>query len=128
MSDRRSTPRNVLSKLLKPSVSKRYYQNVIVPADRVIDSALDDMETEEPSFMDWLERNPDLDTLLSAHQAAVYRTITHGSASGVPIEKVIQRIDALTYRLTAAIALSAVRHERGATPFSFERFYEDEFE
>lgn len=115
----KTTPRNVLETVLKKVVTPPFLQNVVLPADRVTDEALDTMEFEEPSFMAWIQEDPEIENLFRAHAAAVFRTLQIASSQGLSMEQVMRRIDALSYRLSATVALNATMRERNKEPFSW---------
>lgn len=106
-----TTQRRLLRGLLRHFVSREFYRNTVVKADARVDAALDLLEYEEPTLLEWMTRGEG-DQLLRAHTAAMTATILKSQQSGLPLEKVVHRLEGLTYRLMGAVAVESTMRAR----------------
>ena len=104
--------RRLLSRHLRHHVVPEYFQQTVAPADEAMDNALDQLETEEPSLLEWLGSEPTMRCLLDAHGAATFVALALSQSSGLPLDKVTRRLDGLVYRLVATVALEATMRAR----------------
>lgn len=107
-----STARKLLRRYLKPYVADEFFRVVVKPADLHTDRSLDQLETEEPSLLNFIQNEPKLANLLSAHSAATAVTIMRGNQYRLSIEDTVSRLDSLTYRLVATVIMETTMRTR----------------
>lgn len=104
--------RRLLRRFLRPFVNDEFFSETIRPADRRIDAALDQLESEEPSLLEFLSHDEGIQKLLDAHSAATAFALSQGLQVKMPFEQIIKRLDQLTYRVLATVAVEATARAR----------------
>ncbi len=104
-------PKRVLERLLTGQLSDTQMPEVR-DADVFVDSTLDVLGREEPTLSGWLDDDPQVRALLRASATASYALIMKDQRDGISLVETIKRLDALTQRAVATVALAAVMRER----------------
>jgi len=105
------SPRRQLARLVRKH--KVEVKNTDIEfGDKWIDEALTVIETEEPSMLDWLSKDPELQTAFRSTLYGIYASIKRDVTRGASIQDTIKWIDFLNYRLTCAVAWYASQRER----------------
>lgn len=110
--------RQVMARVLQPLDITDSNRREIELADTYIDDALDAVDNEEPSLLEWLSTDLDLSRLFFANRSTIYWLIVSDSQKGIPLGTTVQKIDALTSRLLAAtswraLMLARAEHREG---------------
>jgi hypothetical protein len=84
----------------------------VTVADSTIDESLVQLETEEPTLLSWLSNDAKVARVLRANAEATKLTIVRGLQTNTPLDTVLSRVDGLSYRASAALAMRAVQRDR----------------
>lgn len=84
----------------------------IAQADAYMDEALDAVDDEEPTLLEWLKNDPELEQLCWANRSVTYWLIRDGLKNGVPLSTMTYMLGALFSRVLAATAWRATMRAR----------------
>ena len=85
----------------------------IALADAYIDEALDAIDDEEPSLLDWLQNDPELQNLQWANLSTMYWLLARDMKDDeVSFEQMVTNLDKILGRVRATIAWRAAMRER----------------
>lgn len=106
-----ASSRRVFTRLLRKQLD-RGSLNEINAADIWVDEALEHLESDEPTLLSWLERDPELTRALKANMTAIYHAVVTDANKGQSFEMSLERVHQLIFRIVAASAWRAALMER----------------
>lgn len=106
-----SASRQVFTRLLKHQLDSGSLVEVQA-ADIWVDEALEHLERDEPSLLEWLEKDQALNQALKANMTAIYQSVVNTANKGEPFESSLSRVNQLIFRMVAATSWRAALKER----------------
>lgn len=104
--------RQVMAQLLDSLDFREDIKDEVKLADYYIDEALDVLETEEPSLLEWIQTDEEVDRLRWTNRSTTYWLMMAQMKKQVPLEKIVGKVDNLFGRVLAAVAWRAVMKDR----------------
>lgn len=93
-----------------------YLPESLLPEMQALDDRVDEalmlLDLEEPTLSEYLTENREATRLLEAHSAAAFALLTRDQKTGTNFGQTMRRLERLTSRTVAALALGAVLNER----------------
>ena len=107
----KASSRRVFTRLLEKQLDQGSLGEVRA-ADAWVDEALEHLERDEPSLLEWLEKDPALNRALKANMTAIYQSVVNNAHKGEPFEHSLGNMNQLIFRMVAATSWRAALKER----------------
>lgn len=108
---RNTSSRRVLQRLLGSKVGPLDFDEVL-EADRLVDTALDQLESEEPSLLGFMQEDPGVSLLLRSTVVSTFDLFAHDTQRGIDFDRTVQRVDSVVFRALCATAMRMVLRDR----------------